>query len=78
MMNVMRAILDTPPPAIRKEIAPAITDEGPQQAENSGGPLGTTISEIDRLIANVAPWKILWGSCYEDFSVEGKASSEEN
>jgi hypothetical protein len=53
MMNVMRAILDTPPPpppVIRKEITPATADEGPQQANNSGGPLGTTLSKINRLL----------------------------
>ena len=61
MMNVMRAILDTPPPAIQKEVTPAVADEGPQQAENSGGPLGTTMSEIDRLITNVAPGKSTGG-----------------
>jgi hypothetical protein len=43
--------------SVEKEITPAITDEGPQQGENSGGPLGITMSEIDRLIANVAPGK---------------------
>jgi hypothetical protein len=51
-MNVMRAILDTPPPAILKEITPAIADEGPQQVENIGGPLGTSIFQksIDLLL----------------------------
>jgi hypothetical protein len=43
--------------SVEKEINPAITDEGPQQGENSGGPLGITMSEIDRLIANIAPGK---------------------
>jgi hypothetical protein len=61
MMNLMRAILNTPPPAIQKEVTLAITDQGPQQAENSGGPLGTTMSKIDRLIANVAPGKSTGG-----------------
>jgi hypothetical protein len=65
MMNVMRAILDTPPPAIRKEVTPAMTNEGPQQAENSGGPLSTNILEIDRLIANVAPRKNTGGQLLE-------------
>jgi hypothetical protein len=54
MMNVMMAILDTPPPVVQKEITPAIADEGAQQAKNNGGPLGTAMSEINRLIANVA------------------------
>jgi hypothetical protein len=57
MMNVMRAVLDTPPSAIQKKIAPSVADEVPQQAESNGGPLRTTLSEIDRLIANVAPKK---------------------
>ena len=34
-----------------------MADEVPQQAESSGGPLGTTLLEIDRLIANEAPKK---------------------
>jgi hypothetical protein len=57
MINVMMAILDTPP-EIQKEVTPVVADEGPQQAKNSGGPLGTTMLEIDRLIANVAPGKV--------------------
>ena len=69
----MRAILDTPPIVIQKEITLAIADEGAQQAKNSGGPLGTTMSEIDRLIANVAPRKNTeGGSCCRDFNVKGK------
>jgi hypothetical protein len=55
MMNVMRAVLDTPPLAIQKKVASSMGDEGPQQVESSGGPLGITLSEIDRLIANVVP-----------------------
>jgi hypothetical protein len=43
MMNVMRAVLDTPPPAIQKKTAPSMADEVPQQAKSSGGPLGTTL-----------------------------------
>jgi hypothetical protein len=54
MLNMMRPILNTPPPVIQKESTPAIPAEGAQQAENNGGPLGTTMSEIDILIANVA------------------------
>jgi hypothetical protein len=71
MMNVMRAILDTPPSVIQEEITPAIADEGPQQAENSGCPLGITISEIDRLIANVAPGKNTEGA------IDAKTSASE-
>jgi hypothetical protein len=44
MMNVMRAVLNTPPQAIQKKVVPSMADEGPQQAENSGGLLGTTLS----------------------------------
>jgi hypothetical protein len=72
MMNVMRTILDTPPLVIQKEITPAMAGEGPQQPENSGGPLGTTLSEIDRLIANVAPGKNTEGAIV----VETSASKE--
>jgi hypothetical protein len=60
MMTVMRVVLDTPPPAIHKRIAPSAADEAteaPQQAKSSGGPLGTTLSEIDRIIADVVPKK---------------------
>jgi hypothetical protein len=61
MMNVTRAVLDTLPPAVQEKIVSTVGDEGPHQAENSSGPLGTTLSEIDRLIANVALGKILRG-----------------
>jgi hypothetical protein len=47
-----------PPPAFQKRIAPSVADEDtetPQQAESSGGLLGTTLSEIDRIIADVEP-----------------------
>jgi hypothetical protein len=30
MMNMMRAVLDTPPPAIQKKVVPSVADEGPQ------------------------------------------------
>jgi hypothetical protein len=43
MMNVMRAVLDTPPPAIQKKVVPVVAKEGPQQAKNSGGSLGTNL-----------------------------------
>jgi hypothetical protein len=62
MMNVMRTVLDTPPPAIEEKIVSTLADEGPQQAKNSCGPLGTTLSEIDRLIANVVPGKTTKGT----------------
>jgi hypothetical protein len=73
----MRAILDTPPPVIQKEITPTIADEGAQQAENSGGPLGTTTSEIDRLIGNVAPGKNTEGAvAVETSTSKGKRTGE--
>jgi hypothetical protein len=58
MMTVMRAIHKTPPPVSAEKIvapADAETDEATAEAENSGGPLGTTMSEIDRIIADVVP-----------------------
>jgi hypothetical protein len=58
MMTVMRVVLDTPPPIIQKRNAPSIADEvaeAPQEVKSSGGPLGTTLSEIDRIIASVVP-----------------------
>jgi hypothetical protein len=42
----------------RKKIAPSIADEATeaaQEAESSGVPLGTTLSNIDRIIAHVVP-----------------------
>jgi hypothetical protein len=62
MLNEMRVVLDTLPPMVQTKVVLAMVDEGPQQAENSGGPLGTTLLEIDRLIANVAPEKITEGT----------------
>jgi hypothetical protein len=62
MMAVMKAIHKTPPPvSAEKIIAPtnveanaeAEADEAAPEAENSGGPLGTTMSENDMIIANV-------------------------
>jgi hypothetical protein len=58
MMTVMRVVLDTSPLVIQKRTAPSVADEvadGPQDAKSSGGPLGTTLSEIDRIIADVVP-----------------------
>jgi hypothetical protein len=77
MMNVMRAILDTPPIVIQKEITLAIADEGAQQAKNSGGPLSTTMLEIDRLIVNVAPGKNTeWAVVVETSTSKGKRTEE--
>jgi hypothetical protein len=77
MMNVMWDVLDTPPLVIRKEITPSMTDEGPQQDENSGGPLGTTLSEIDKLIANVAPGKNTKGAIAVETSVSKEKRTKE-
>jgi hypothetical protein len=77
IINVMRVVLDTPPPAIQKKVVPSVTDEGPQQAENSGGPLGTTLSEIDRLIASVAPEKNIEGTIAAETSTSKEKRTEE-
>jgi hypothetical protein len=62
MMAVMKAIHKTPPPvSVEKIVAPANAeanvdaeaDEAAAKAKNSGGPLGTTMSEIDMIIADV-------------------------
>jgi hypothetical protein len=77
MMNVMRVVLDTPPPSIQKKIAPYVANEGPQQAESNGGPIRTTLSEIDRLIANIAPEKNIEGSIATETSAsKGKRTEE--
>jgi hypothetical protein len=58
MMTVMRAVHDTPPPVAQNRTAPSIIDEttkAPQEAKSSGAPLGTTLSEIDTIIADVVP-----------------------
>ena len=48
-----------------------------QQAESSGGPLRTTLSEIDRLIAKVAPKKNTKGTIAPETSVsKGKESKK--
>ena len=70
MMTVMRAVLDMPPPAIQKRIVPSAADEAteaPQQDKSSGGPLGTTLSEIDRIIADVVPKKNTEGMIAPEF-----------
>jgi hypothetical protein len=77
MMNVMRLFLNTPPSAIQKRIDPSVADEVPQQAESSGGPLGTTLSEIDRLIADVAPQKNTEGTVAPETSTSKGERTEE-
>jgi hypothetical protein len=54
-----------------------VADEGPQQAENNGGLLETTLLEIDRLIANVAPKKNTEGTIAAETSAsKGKRTEE--
>jgi hypothetical protein len=81
MMTVMRAILDTPPPrGIQKRTVPSTADEAteaPQQAESSGGPLRTTLSEIDRLIADIVPEKDIEGKIAPEFSASKGKKTEE-
>jgi hypothetical protein len=64
MMIVMKAIHKTPPLiSAEKCVAPANVEvnadveayEAAPEAKNSGGPLGTTMSEIDKIIADVVP-----------------------
>jgi hypothetical protein len=66
-----------PSSSVQKEITPAIADEGLYQAENSGGPLGTTMLEIDRLIVNVVPGKNTKGTVVVETSTsKGKRTEE--
>jgi hypothetical protein len=53
MMAIMRVVHKTPPPEATKNISSPAAAEVEPEVESSGGPLGTTLSEIDRLIANV-------------------------
>jgi hypothetical protein len=58
MMAMMRDVHKTPPPVTTEKIAApadAEADEMATEVENSGGPLGTTMLEIDRIIADVVP-----------------------
>jgi hypothetical protein len=60
MMAVMQAVHKTPPLGAKKKAAPFKTDEAAEAAhevENSEGLLGTTLSEIDRIIDGVVPEK---------------------
>jgi hypothetical protein len=60
-----------PPPVVQNRIAPSATDEAteePQHAESSGGPLGTTLLEIDRIIADVVTEKNTEGTIASEFS----------
>jgi hypothetical protein len=62
MMNVMQAIQNTPPPASTKKIVlPANVEYNAEAKGNEAAPeaekLGTIMSEIDRLISDVATEK---------------------
>jgi hypothetical protein len=69
-----------PPPTIQKRIAPSIANkdtEALQQAESSGGPLGTTLSEIDKIIADMVPEKNIEGTIAPEFSASKWKTTEE-
>ena len=69
-----------PPPAFQKRIAPSAADEDtetPQQAESSGGLLGTTLSEIDRIIAGVEPERNIEGVIAPESSTSKGKKTEE-
>jgi hypothetical protein len=58
MMAMMRDVHKTPPLVTTEKIAAladAEADEMATEVENSEGPLGTTMLEIDRIIADVVP-----------------------
>jgi hypothetical protein len=57
MNAVMRVMHKTPPVTIEKIVPPTDAEAGEVkvEAESSGGPLETTLSEIDRIIAGVVP-----------------------
>jgi hypothetical protein len=60
MMAVMRTVHKTPTSRDKKIVPPAGAEAGEVEveAESSGGPLGTTLSEIDRIIiGGVVPEK---------------------
>jgi hypothetical protein len=66
MMAILKAIHKTPPPVSTEKIivcanveanTDAEANEVAPEAENSRGPLGTTMSEIDRIIADVVTKK---------------------
>ena len=51
--------------------------EAPQEAESSGGPLGTTLSEIDRIIAGVEPERNTKGVIAPETSASKGKNTEE-
>jgi hypothetical protein len=69
-----------PPPAIQKRSAPSAANEAveaPQQAKSSGGPLGTTLSEIDRIIVGVEPGRNTEGAIVPESSTSKGKKPEE-
>lgn len=80
MMTVLRVIHDTPPPGARKRTTPSIADEATeeaQEAESSGGPLGTTLSEIDSIIADVVPEREINEAVAAEISASKMKNTEE-
>ena len=69
-----------PPPAIQKRSAPSAANEAveaPQEAESSGGPLRTILSEIDRIITSVEPERNIEGVIApETLASKGKNTEE--
>jgi hypothetical protein len=64
----------------QKRIAPSTANEAteaPQKAESSGSPLGTTLTEIDRIIADVVPEKNTEGTIAPEFSASKGKKTEE-
>jgi hypothetical protein len=77
MMNVMRVVLDTRHQYFKTRLLPLLLTKRPQQVESSGGPLETTLSEIDRLIADVVPEKNTEGTIAPKSSAsKGKRTEE--
>jgi hypothetical protein len=77
MMAVARAIHKTPPSVATEKLvllAVAEATEAEPEAENSEGSLGTTLSEIDKIIANVVPEREMG----EDIAVEDTGSKMKN
>jgi hypothetical protein len=60
IMTIMKVVCKTPPSGVKKKVVASEADKptyAAQETEDNGGPLGTTLSEIDRLIADVVPEK---------------------
>jgi hypothetical protein len=68
------------PPTVQKRIAPSTADkavEVPQQAKSSSCPLGTTLPEIDRIIAGVEPERNIEGVIAPESSASKGKKTEE-